>query len=52
MLRHLLFTYLYVFTRLDPRPLPHGKTIKIVDLAGLSMRDVASDAFKASACVV
>jgi hypothetical protein len=45
MLEHLLFTYQYAFTRLDARPLPHGKTVKIVDLEGLGMGDLRSPGF-------
>ena len=37
MLEHLLFTYQYAFANLDHRPLPQGKTVKIVDLDGLTM---------------
>jgi len=46
MLEHLLFTYQYAFAKLDARPLPDGKTVKIVDLDGLSMRDLRSAGFK------
>ena len=46
MLEHLLFTYMYAFHTLDPRPLPHGKTVKIVDLEGLTMSDLRTPGFK------
>ncbi len=46
MLEHLLFTYQYAFAKLDARPLPEGKTVKIVDLAGLSMGDLRTPGFK------
>jgi hypothetical protein len=46
MLRHLYFTYVYAFSRVDARPLPAGKTVKIVDLEGLAMADLSSPAFK------
>lgn len=46
LLRHLLFSYLYAFTQVDRRPLPAGKTVKIVDLDGLRMSDIGGDGFK------
>lgn len=46
MLEHYLFIYQYAFTRLDARPLPNGKTVKIVDLQGLSMSQLKSPGFK------
>jgi hypothetical protein len=46
MLEHLLFTYQYAFAKIDARPLPDGKTVKIVDLDGLSMGDLRSAGFK------
>lgn len=46
MLEHLLFTYQYAFNKLDPRKLPQGKTVKIVDLEGLSMGDLRTPGFK------
>jgi len=46
MLEHLLFTYQYAFGVLDPRPLPNGKTVKIVDLGGLCMSDLKTPGFK------
>jgi hypothetical protein len=46
MLEHLLFTYQYAFAKIDARPLPDGKTVKIVDLGGLRMGDLRSAGFK------
>lgn len=46
MLDYLLFNYEYTFQKLDPRPLPNGKTIKIVDLNGLKMTDLRTPGFK------
>ncbi|PRW59356.1 DEAD box RNA helicase isoform B [Chlorella sorokiniana] len=46
LLRHQFFTMEYAVKMLDSRPLPHGKTVKIIDLEGLTMRDVGSAAFK------
>jgi len=46
MLEHLLFIYHYAFSNLDSRPLPNGKTVKIVDLEGLTMGDLNSPGFK------
>ncbi len=46
MLEHLLFVYQFAFARLDARPLPDGKTVKIVDLEGLSMGDLRTPGFK------
>ncbi|GAB4815034.1 hypothetical protein N2152v2_002080 [Parachlorella kessleri] len=46
LLHHLCFIYEYTFTHVDPRPLPHGKTVKIIDLEGLCMGDLRSDAVK------
>lgn len=46
MLEHLLFIYQYAFSELDTRPLPDGKTIKIVDLDGLTMSDLRTQGFK------
>lgn len=46
MLEHLLFVYHYAFSILDSRPLPNGKTVKIVDLEGLTMGDLNSSGFK------
>jgi CRAL/TRIO domain len=46
MLEHLLFTYQYAFAKIDARPLPDGKTVKIVDLNGLCMSDLRSAGFK------
>ncbi|KAL4434285.1 hypothetical protein ABPG75_000726 [Micractinium tetrahymenae] len=46
LLRHQFFCMEYAFKVLDTRPLPQGKTVKIIDLEGLSMRDVSSSAFK------
>ena len=46
MLEHLLFTYQYAFAKVDARPLPDGKTVKIVDLDGLTMGDLRSPGFK------
>jgi len=46
ILHHLKFTYEYAFKRIDDRPLPHGKSVKIIDLEGLSMSAVRSEAFK------
>ncbi|KAL4539619.1 hypothetical protein Ndes2437B_g02017 [Nannochloris sp. 'desiccata'] len=46
MLEHLLFTYQYAFAKIDARPLPDGKTVKIVDLEGLTMSDLRSAGFK------
>lgn len=46
MLEHYLFIYQYAFTRLDTRHLPHGKTVKIIDLEGLSMSQLKSPGFK------
>lgn len=46
ILRHLKFTFDYVFKVLDTRSLPHGKTVKIIDLSGLSIGAIRSDAFK------
>ena len=46
ILDHLLFTYLYAFKHMDNRPLPHGKTIKILDLDGLAMSHLKTPGFK------
>ena len=46
MLEHLLFTYQYAFSMLDVRPLPDGKTVKVVDLDGLTMSDIRTQGFK------
>lgn len=46
ILDHLLFTNLYAFKFMDNRPLPHGKTIKILDLDGLTMSHLKTPGFK------
>jgi hypothetical protein len=46
LLAHLMLCFDFYFSRLDPRPLPHGKSINIVDLAGLKMSDAAGEAFR------
>lgn len=46
ILHHLKFTYEYAFKRIDSRPLPDGKSVKIIDLEGLSISAVRSEAFK------
>lgn len=46
MLEHLLFTYQYEFGVVDHRPMPDGKTVKIVDLGGLTMSDLRTPGFR------
>lgn len=46
LLKHLMWTYEYNFKVLDSRRLPHGKTVKIVDLEGLSLGDLRSEGFR------
>lgn len=46
MLAHLMLCFDFYFTQLDPRPLPDGESVNIVDLAGLRMSDAAGEAFR------
>lgn len=46
LLRHLMLCMDYYFGVLDTRPWPHGKSVNIVDLAGLKMSDAAGEAFR------
>ncbi|KAI3437934.1 hypothetical protein D9Q98_000378 [Chlorella vulgaris] len=46
LLRHLMFCFDFNFSVLDSRPLPHGRSINVIDLSGLSMSDAAGDAFR------
>jgi hypothetical protein len=39
---HLAFVNEYVARALDPRALPHGRVVRILDVAGLSLGDMAS----------
>lgn len=46
ILQHLLFCYLFTFERIDNRPWPKGKTVKIMDIEGLQMSHLGQPGFK------
>ena len=46
ILQHLLFCYLFTFQRIDNRPWPKGKTVKIMDIDGLQMSHLGHPGFK------
>lgn len=40
IVRHLALVYEHIFTRIDPRDLPGGRIINIIDMNGLNVMDV------------
>ncbi len=46
ILQHLLFCYMFTFKRIDNRPWPKGKTVKIMDIDGLQMSHLGQPGFK------
>lgn len=46
VVEHVSFVMTYVFERVDTRPWPLGKTIRIVDLSRMGMDDLALDVFE------
>jgi hypothetical protein len=39
---HLAFLYEFISKRLDARPLPHGRIVRVLDVGGLTFGDVAA----------
>lgn len=46
ILQHLVFCYLFTFDKIDNRPWPKGKTVKIMDIEGLQMSHLGQPGFK------
>jgi len=46
VVEHVAFVMTYLFERVDARPWPLGKTIRIVDLSRMGMDDLALDVFE------
>lgn len=44
--RHFGFVEEYIWQVLDPRPLPLGTAIWVVDLGGMGLSDLGSEAFQ------
>lgn len=44
-LRHFIFVQEYYWRIADPSPLPGGMAIRVIDLKGLRLADLGSDAF-------
>eukprot|EP00892_Ulva_mutabilis_P004940 jgi/Ulvmu1/2818/UM142_0016.1 len=46
IVKHLALVYEYIFSRVDPRELPGGRLINVIDMDGLGVMDVQGKAFK------
>ena len=44
--RHFVFEEVYIWTKMDPRAYPHGTAIWCVDLGGMGLADLGSEAFQ------